>query len=53
MNKIYNIGIMTDEKNPILNPQAEGGNVASGRKNKGKERAAEIGGNFASSSRNK
>jgi len=30
MTKIYNIGIMTDEKNPILNPQAEGSNAASG-----------------------
>jgi len=27
-----------NEKNPILNPQAEGSNTASGRKNKGKER---------------
>src|SRR5207253_7261431 len=51
MTKIYNIGIMTDEKNPILNPQAEGSNTASGSKNKGKERATEGGSNFASISR--
>jgi len=48
MTKIYNIGIMTDEKNPILNPQAEGSNTASGRKNKGK--ATDTEGIFASSS---
>lgn len=30
MTKIYNIVIMTDEKNPILNPQAEGNNATSG-----------------------
>src|SRR6185503_852216 len=35
MTKIYNIGIMTDEKNPILNPQAEGSNTAS--ESRGKE----------------
>ncbi|CAG8624044.1 9197_t:CDS:2 [Paraglomus occultum] len=39
---------MTDEKNPILNPQAEGSNAASGSKNKGKERASETEGNFVS-----
>jgi len=28
---------MTDEKNPFINPIAEGSNVASGSKQKGKE----------------
>jgi hypothetical protein len=50
MTKIYNIGIMIDEKNPILNPQAEGSNAASGSKNKGKERASETGDNSESNS---
>jgi len=34
---------MTDEKNPFINPIAEGSNVASGSKQKGKERSADIG----------
>jgi hypothetical protein len=34
MTKIYNIGIMTDEKNPNLNPQAEGSNAVFSRKGK-------------------
>jgi hypothetical protein len=38
-------------KNPILNPQAEGSNAASSSKNKGKERTSETEGNFASSSK--
>jgi chromosome segregation ATPase len=34
MTKIYNIRIMTDEKNPFINPQAEGSNAIFSRKGK-------------------